>query len=280
MGKKQIIPINSDITVGSFFGSEEDDEDEQIDNNSNAHIDEEQQETGEENETESNLTFIPHINIVSIGDSITAGVGDEEKNGGYVGILEEVMNTETQSVTFYNHGKSGNRTDQLYERLHQKEIIDDITNADTILITIGANDIMKIFSENIFSLELESFVAEENNYQTRLADILSHVRNLNAHASIYLIGFYNPFREYFPDIPELEQIINTWNAIGKEQVSKFHHTFYIPTKDLYEEQMSDHLSEDNFHLNHAGYQLMSERILQHLVENEGELYEQIEFPKD
>src|SRR5699024_5487232 len=61
--------------------------------------------------------FKNDIKITAIGDSLTQGVGDEEDNGGYVGILEDTINKDNELVEIDNFGKRGNRTDQLIDRM-------------------------------------------------------------------------------------------------------------------------------------------------------------------
>src|SRR5699024_9763870 len=82
--------------------------------------------------------FKDDIKITAIGDSITQGVGDEEDNGGYVGILEDTINKDNDLVEIDNFGKRGNRTDQLIDRMEEPEIQESLEEADIILITIGA----------------------------------------------------------------------------------------------------------------------------------------------
>src|SRR5699024_11591904 len=95
-----------------------------------------------------------YIKITTIGDSLTKGCGDEEDNGGYVSILEDTINKDNDLVEIDNFGKRGNRTDQLIDRMEEPEIKESLEEADIILITIGANDIMQIFKENFTDLDM------------------------------------------------------------------------------------------------------------------------------
>lgn len=213
--------------------------------------------------------FTKELEIVAIGDSLTEGIGDEMNNGGYVGILTDTINQDRDLVEIENYGKQGNRTDQLIARLEDAEITASLKEADIILITIGANDIMRIFKENFTNLTLDKFSSEQESYEDRLHEIFTTMRSLNSRANIYLIGFYNPFERYFADIEELEIIVDNWNSIGEEVTTNYENVHYIPTKDLFEDTTIDYLSDDNFHPNHLGYELMAERILEYLT-NEGE----------
>lgn len=212
--------------------------------------------------------FNEDIHIVSIGDSLTQGVGDEENNGGYVGILDERINQDSTLAKLDNFGKAGNRTDQLIERLSDEDITAAIEQADIVIVTIGANDIMKVFKENILNVTLDKFKAEEPAYRERLQTIIDEISEKNGRAQIFLVGFYNPFKGYFTDIDELEHIVNDWNDIGESVVSENNQTNFVPIKDIFDEPEETILSGDNFHPNHHGYELIAERILEN-VANEG-----------
>lgn len=204
------------------------------------------------------------VNIVALGDSLTQGVGDDTNQGGYVGILDRTLQSLDTNIHFDNFGKRGNRTDQLLKRLEEEpELADAIEEADIIIITIGANDIMQVLKENIMDLEISQFNEEQNFYEERLNEILDKIRAMNADSSIYLVGVFNPFKNYFEDIPELNQIISNWNAIGRETVNQYEGGTFVPIDDLFDDETEELFSEDNFHPNYDGYYLMAERILEY-----------------
>ncbi|MEN2767202.1 SGNH/GDSL hydrolase family protein [Ornithinibacillus xuwenensis] len=202
--------------------------------------------------------------VVAIGDSLTQGVGDQSEQGGYVGILDAYLNREKQVAVFENYGKRGNRTDQLISRLQEPEIEQSIENADIVLITIGANDIMQVAKENFLDINYEVFAKERVHYEERIRKIFSSLKETNPDAAIYLIGFYNPFKQYFEHIQELDMIVNDWNYIGKKVAESYGETF-IPTKDLFMSEEVNLFAEDHFHPNETGYQRIAERILNYLV---------------
>jgi lysophospholipase L1-like esterase len=217
--------------------------------------------------------FEKDLQVVAIGDSLTQGVGDETKNGGYVGILNNTFENNNIKVTIENYGKRGNRTDQLLKRLEKEEIAASIQKADIVLVTIGANDIMKIVRSNFTNLQLELFEKEEQQYIERLTAIFNKINELNPNTKIYYIGFYNPFDHYFPEISELQMIVNDWNDIGKSITENFENVNYIPIADLFSSSDVELLSEDYFHPNTIGYKLIAKRIIESMdevsVEKEG-----------
>ncbi|MBX0358022.1 SGNH/GDSL hydrolase family protein [Halobacillus sp. Nhm2S1] len=221
-------------------------------------------------ENARNVFLKDDLQIVAIGDSLTQGVGDSTENGGYIGILEETFNanpnTETLDIT--NYGKRGNRTDHMLERMEDEQIADSLQEADLILITIGANDVMKVVKNNFTSLNYQDFVEEQVGYEDRMREIFSRVQELNPDAPVYLLGLYNPFNQYFTNIPELGQIMGDWNDISRQVTNDYEQATFIPIRDLFEGNEEELLwEEDLFHPNERGYKKMAERVLQYIRED-------------
>ncbi|MCM3655522.1 SGNH/GDSL hydrolase family protein [Metabacillus litoralis] len=210
--------------------------------------------------------FKKDLQVVAIGDSLTQGVGDETKNGGYVGILNNTFEENNIDINIENYGKRGNRTDQLLKRLEKEEIAESIQHADIVFITIGANDIMKIVKNSFTNLHVELFNEEKIEYLERLTAIFHKINEINPDTKIYLVGFYNPFEGYFGDIEELQMIVNDWNESSKSVTEEFENVNYIPTSDLFSHSDIKLLSDDQFHPNTSGYKLMAKRILENMEE--------------
>lgn len=202
------------------------------------------------------------LHITAVGDSLTQGVGDATENGGYVGILKQTFEETDDHVKIDNFGKRGNRTDQLLKRLDDPVISASIKNADVVLITIGANDIMKVTKDHFTDLDYDDYSAAMPSYEERMKDIFEKIDTLNPDAEVYLIGFYNPFEESFPEIEDqLGTIVDEYNDIGK-QVAKEKDQHYIETADLFHNQTATLLADDYFHPNEVGYGKVAERVLE------------------
>jgi lysophospholipase L1-like esterase len=210
--------------------------------------------------------FEKDLKVVAIGDSLTQGVGDETESGGFVGILNHTFEDNKLNIRIENYGKRGNRTDQLLKRLENKDIASSIRRADTVLITIGSNDIMKVVKNNFTNLTLEPFQKEREEYSKRLRSIFNKVNELNPDTQIYLIGFYNPFEHPFGDIEEFEMIINDWNEASQSVTEEFENVNYIPIADLFVQSNIELLDDDHFHPNTSGYKLIAQRVLENLNE--------------
>lgn len=215
--------------------------------------------------------FQQDTHIVAIGDSLTQGVGDETGNQGYVGILEERLNDEDYSVTFDNFGKRGNRTDHLLKRIEENpEITNSLETADIILVTIGANDLMQIMKDNFMNLTEEPFMEGINPYGERLNQILEKMHEENPDATIYLLGFFNPFEQYFSEIEELNQIVTLWNNRSLQVANQYDYVSFIPMQDIFQDVDEDVYSEDNFHPNRRGYEIIADRVISFLQNQIGE----------
>ncbi len=209
------------------------------------------------------VSFLPQeMSIVSVGDSLTQGVGDSTGKGGYVPYLQDLLE-ETKGVNkadFVNYGVRGNRSDQLLKRIKTEEVSKAIQKADGVIITIGGNDIMKVVRNNFTNLQVESFNEQLNEYENNLYEILSNVRTNNSNAVIILVGVYNPFIKMFSDIKEMNKIVTDWNNTSEKVLAEYDHTYFVSIESIFENPTSDLLYEDYFHPNDQGYKLIAEAI--------------------
>ncbi|WP_064091353.1 SGNH/GDSL hydrolase family protein [Rossellomorea aquimaris] len=218
-----------------------------------------------------NESFVPkNLNIVSIGDSLTQGVGDSTEKGGYVPYIEKQLETleGIKDAEFHNYGVRGNRTDQLLKRIKKKDVKASIRDSDVVFITIGGNDVMKIFRENLSNLRLDVFEDEKRQYQSRLNEILETIRNENPEAGIVLVGLYNPFNTWFSDVQEVDQIIHDWNRASQEVLNDYDKTLFVEIDDLFINTGDTLLYDDYFHPNDEGYKMIADRMFIELTNGE------------
>ncbi|WP_091497146.1 SGNH/GDSL hydrolase family protein [Amphibacillus marinus] len=204
--------------------------------------------------------------ITALGDSLTQGVGDESNGNGYIGVLERRLSDHDYRVRFDNFGRRGNRTDQLLTRLDEENSIKrSVERADIVLITIGANDIMRIVRENFLDLNEDAFDLERTSYEERLTDIFEKLNEFNPDAEIFLIGFFNPFEGYFNEVAALEDILISWNQTSEAVAESYLNGHYISIRDLFQLEQINLLADDNFHPNATGYSLMGARVLNEII---------------
>jgi lysophospholipase L1-like esterase len=205
------------------------------------------------------------VRITALGDSLTQGVGDETNNEGYIGVLNNYFDQTDTRVDIDNFGKRGNRTDQLLTRLTEEEaIIDSVEEADIVLITIGANDLMQVVKNNALNLNLDVFNEEEQAFETRLTEIIETINGYNPDAEIYLLGFFNPFLGYFDNVIALNEILTSWNQTGKRVIESYPNGHHIDVYDLFALKDISLLADDNFHPNQTGYTLIGARVYNHI----------------
>lgn len=207
--------------------------------------------------------FIPRkLTVISAGDSLTEGVGDSTKSGGYLPYLRTLLEDEKgiKEVDFFNFGVKGNRTSQLLKRLESEEIKEVLPTADLVILTIGGNDIMKVAKDHFENLQLSVFEKEKEVYINNLFQIMNAIIRINPDASIVLVGVYNPFSQWFSDVKELDQIVSDWNMASQRVVANYSNAYFVDIEDLFKNPAESLLYKDNFHPNDRGYELIAERL--------------------
>lgn len=240
-----------------------------------------------EKQMKQNVKRMDILRISAVGDSLTEGIGDTTHTGGYVPLLQTDLSERypIDVVQADNHGKSGDRSDQILKRIKKnEEMQESIKKADVILLTVGGNDLMKVVQTKIFdTLSLKTFTKPRTKYQKQLEDLYSEIRKLNPKAPIYQLGIYNPFYKNFSEIEEMQDIVDFWNEGSKEFVEKQKNAYFVPINDeIYnglpdivvtidsnntkkkasdksnEDLINNLISEeDSFHPNNLGYQIIS-----------------------
>lgn len=203
---------------------------------------------------------------LALGDSLTRGVGDETKDYGYTIRLQEQLEKwpMIKTVELDNRGKNGRRSDQLLHLLQKGHYDKELEKADFITMTLGGNDVMKIVKKHLFSMDKSMFDQELPKFIERYEQIIAEIRLRNAEAPIILIGFYNPFSIVVDEITPFEPIISEWNAAIEQLSVQDVNACFVPVEDLFvsNEDMVYHV--DFFHPNSAGYERMTNRVIETL----------------
>lgn len=214
--------------------------------------------------------FVPKdISVVALGDSLTEGVGDELKKGGYVGRLTTQMGSwkGIREVELENLAKRGRRSDQLLKQLKDDDYSKTaLMGADIIVLTVGGNDMMKIVKRDLFNLTKEPFYEELVSFEERMMDTVHQIRLSNASAPIILPGLYNPFSLVTDEVNGFQEIIEDWNSVLEGVAELDGNACYVPVADLFDTNANMVYHKDFFHPNGYGYQLMTDRIIESLGE--------------
>lgn len=232
------------------------------------------------------------IHYVAIGDSLTEGIGDVTHSGGFIPLVAKDLQEHyhLNGVQTDNFGESGDRSDQIFNRIKKnKDIHEGLASADVITLTVGGNDLLKVIKGDVFRLTKNSFEKPLKKYQKEVEKLLTEIRKYNANAPVYVLGIYNPFYLYFPDIIELQEVVDSWNNGTEEIVSTQKNTYFIPINDSLYKGVGDEVGivssdmatatstedrtiknnalyeSDHFHPNNLGYQIMASEVRNKMV---------------
>ncbi|NMH72997.1 SGNH/GDSL hydrolase family protein [Bacillus sp. RO2] len=218
----------------------------------------------EEKEDVTEEFFNRSFKLVFFGDSLTQGVGDESKKGGFTSVVKQYYESKPyiDNVSVTNLGVRGNRTNHLLKRLQDPEVQEALAEADVIFMTVGGNDLMKVIRENFLDLTFSLFDKEQELYAKRLDSVLSEVRTHNDTSRVYLVGLFNPFYQYFQEIEEMNEVVTNWNATTVSVLDEYPNTAYVPIQDIFIEPEENLLDDDQFHPNQKGYELIGYNVVQ------------------
>jgi len=198
------------------------------------------------------------IQLLALGDSLTRGTGDDAGKG-YVGYLKEIIEKKSkEKIALSNYGIKGLTSDQLKKQVQETEIKRKIQNADILFITIGGNDLFQ-GGETLKQLDDKWINKISHSYTANLKSTLSTIRSVNKDAPVYLIGLYNPFSD-LENSSITSKVVRNWNNETAEISAGFSHVIYVPTYDIFQQNVQSFLYSDHFHPNAKGYQLMAERV--------------------
>ena len=233
------------------------------------------------------------VTYVAIGDSLTKGVGDTTNQGGFVPLLAQSLTNESGlEFKAINYGVSGNTSGQILSRIREKkEIRKDLKQAQLLTITVGGNDLRKAILEDTSNLDLDRFEKASKTYEKNLKQIIELARKDNPDLPVYVVGIYNPLYLNFPDLTELQTLVDQWNQRTEETLSAYQGVYFVPINDLLykgidgksgvteselgkETVTNDALyDEDSFHPNHTGYEIMKEAVLEKIHATEKKWFE-------
>lgn len=206
------------------------------------------------------------INIVALGDSLTAGTGDVSGQG-YVKRVKDKLAAQWSKPVFVlnNLAVPGYRTEQLRQQLESKTNLDAVKQADLILLTIGANDVNQgTTSTDASQGDMLDFKKAEANVPgavQRLDAILKKLAEANPNALIIYNALYYPYLDL--DKQRLgPPIIRAFNQAAADAAGKYGNVVVVPTYDLFELGGTKYLYTDHFHPNGDGYERMADRIAQ------------------
>lgn len=210
------------------------------------------------------------VNYLALGDSLAAGVSPENTiSSGYADLTADAFKEENLLGTYSKEfAVSGYTTQNVLDDLTTKSDVQAaIAEADLITISAGANDLLKEGKfdpdKNIFELDQAVVPAKLQTIAENYAKILQAINTANPDAEVYVMGYYFPF-PYIADEqkPQLIELTQTLNQTIQTAVTAQGATF-VPIYDKFGDGPKQYIpSPTNIHPNIAGYQLMSDALIE------------------
>ncbi|WP_176225728.1 SGNH/GDSL hydrolase family protein [Bacillus thuringiensis] len=203
------------------------------------------------------------LQIVSLGDSLTRGVGDKEGIG-YVGRMKEDLQKDyKQKIALTNLAVSGAKMPDLLKQIESNGAQYSIKQADVIVLTIGGNDLFPGW-DSLGKIDLETYRPDTETFQNEAKKIIEEIRKLNTDSPIFWLGLYNPFEDV-EDLKGSSNIVVDWNASLEKLAINNKNVYITPTFDLFQNRGKDLLYSDHFHPNEIGYTYMADRLVQNVA---------------
>lgn len=200
-------------------------------------------------------------NILVLGDSLAKGTGDE-KGLGFSGYFSDYWKSKvSKEIKINNLAVNGDVSTGLLGIIQDEQTLSYIKGSDMIFISIGGNEISKLKNMDLVS-STTRIKDMEDTYLTNLKSTFKIIRANNPTSMVVFIGLYNPFDKELTS--DKVSLLNDWNYQSQQLISLDSNALLIPTFDLFKYNLQSYLAADNFHPNSAGYQAISNRIVESL----------------
>lgn len=237
-----------------------------------------------ERETET-ATWYEKFNYVAIGDSLAFGINEQNNIGnGYTHFVAHYL-ADNNVLNSYSNGYAvpGYTTADVYNAIENNTArlineginiaelpagtLDAIEAADVITITAGANDLLKHVqrNNNQLTIDFAALLAEQQKVKTNYENMLTEIREVNARAFIYVVGYYNAFAHLPPtEAAQAGQLLGALNNTIASVVEQ-HDATFVETADAIAQNVAAYLPNPlNIHPSEAGYEAMAGEVIAEL----------------
>ncbi len=204
---------------------------------------------------ERTSTMPETLHVVSLGDSLAYGAGDESGEG-ITGRLEDELRARgVTAVDTVNLGVNGAQTNDVLARLKQERIRKALAAADAVVLSIGANDLFRSPHSREEIMRNPDAVAER--ILGRIETIVAEIHRINPRARVLMLGGYNPVpRHEWASL--INQYLVIWDQLLAARFEKDQRVAIVRMADIVTPQrLSRH---DSFHPGSAAYREAAKRI--------------------
>lgn len=201
------------------------------------------------------------LRVVTVGDSLAHGTGDENYTGLARRLKEELSRRGIAAAETVNLAVSGAQTADVKARLRQTRVREEIAKASAIVLSIGANDLFR--SPSLRDLGMNDPMAAANRILDRIGTIVDELQSINSRARIVLLGAYNPVPKH-PLAIFINDLVELWD---ETLAGRFAHDARIAIVKLLDIVTPQRLSRfDRFHPGGDAYALVAGRVAEMLAD--------------
>jgi len=202
----------------------------------------------------------PTLRVVTLGDSLAYGTGDEHYSGLAKRLQDELHLRGFRGAKTTNLGVRGAQTSDLKSRLRQQRIREEVSNASAIVLSIGANDLRHPGTREA---AMQNPIGVARRILDRIEGIVKELHWLNGAARVLILGGYNPVPGNIL-APMIEHYLALWD---ETLASRFAHDKRIGIVKMVDLVTPERLSRfDRFHPGAAAYAEAAKRIAEMLVD--------------
>ncbi|MBA2175021.1 S-layer homology domain-containing protein [Halobacillus locisalis] len=223
------------------------------------------------------------VDYIALGDSLAVGITPESSpenlpENGYSDLLahhfDELGKLSSYDKSFAYPGyTSDNVLNDLKDNKQNEageSIQTKVSEAEVITISAGANDVLKALNINAETAEadvdIEKFQQTLKQVGINLSSLSVQIKQLNPDASIYLMGYYNPF----PRLPE-DQKTKLYLALLQfnrviEDVANSVDASFVSVKEAMEKDDLTYLPDPtDIHPNEEGYEVLANEFFEEIT---------------
>lgn len=201
------------------------------------------------------------LRVVIIGDSLARGTGDQSGKG-IPGNLEDEFRQRGVTAEVKNYGVAGATTSDVEGKLQDETIRNDLSNADAIVLSVGANNVFQDPESRARAIRDRDAYAQEILEQ--VTGVVAKIRAINPDAEIILLGGYNPFPDH-PLSGGITRYVKRWDKLLNKRFEADALIDVVKTSDIIDS--ASKLSPlDHFHPGAAAYRDVAKRIADMLVD--------------
>jgi lysophospholipase L1-like esterase len=198
----------------------------------------------------------PLRQVVLLGDSLAYGTGDESGQGVGGWLDDELARRGVASRPSVNLGVNGATTEDVATRLGEETVRTAIARADVVILSVGANDLVRFPGAREEALR-EPFTAARRTLD-RVALVVAAILEINPHARVLVLGGYNPFPQH-PYAPLVARYLAVWDEALVEEFESEPRVAVVKMFDIV--RGPGRLSSvDHFHPGQAAYRDAARRI--------------------